>query len=530
MALGSAALAGAWLSGCSNRESRATAATRDGILLRGNGSEPEALDPHVVRGSSEWTVMAALFEALVRPDPDTLEPIPAAAESWIVSPDGLTYTFRLRAGLRWSDGSPLTAQDFEWSARRLTDPSMASAHVEDTLIFVRGVRAYIAGQGTWEQVAIRATDERTIEFVLEHPVPFFPSALAAFYPVPRTTVEKFGGWTDRSSAWTRAGNLVSNGPFLLTRWEQNNDIQCRRNPHYWDAAQVRLNGVTFLPYENPSTEEIAFRNGQLHLTFGIPLQKIETYQREQPDALKIVPDLGNYFYTLNTTRPPFNDLRVRRAFSLATDRESLVRNVLRGGKVAANAFTPPGLGGYTANPRLAHDPEAARALLAEAGFPGGRGFPRVELVIDSRDNHRAVAETMQQMWNAALGVRVELRNEEPRVLVSSKRAMQFDLIRGSWNASYLDPWFFLSPWVTGGLYNEAQWSDARYDALIAEAMGQVNPTARLDLLRRAEDVLLEQLPVLPLYWSTHVFLLAPEVKGYTGRPFADRAVKALWLE
>lgn len=528
--LGSAALAGAWLAGCGGREAHVVQATRDGILIRGNGAEPEALDPHIVRGVSEWTIIGALFEGLVRPDPATLRPIPAAAESWAVSPDGLTYTFRLRAGLRWSDGSALTAEDFVWSARRLTDPSMGSAHVEDTLIFVRGVRDLIAGRGGWDQVAIRALDERTIEFGLDHPVPFFPSALAAFYPVPRATVEKFGGWTDRSSAWTRAGNMVCNGPFLLTRWEQNQDIQCRRNPQYWDVAAVRLNGVTFLPYDNPAAEELAFRSGQLHLTYGVPLQKIETYQRDEPEVLKIVPDLGNYFYSLNTTRPPFNDARIRRAFSLATDRESLVRNVVRGGKVAANAFTPPDLAGYTARPRLRYDPAAARALLAEAGFPDGRGFPRVELLIDSRDSHRAIAEAMQAMWNAAIGVRVELRNEEPRVLVSSKRSMQFDLSRGSWNASYLDPWFFLSPWVTGGLYNESQWSDPRYDALIAAATKEANPTARLDLLRNAEDVLLEELPIIPLYWSTQVFLLSPHVKGYTAQPFADRAIKSLWLE
>jgi oligopeptide transport system substrate-binding protein len=289
-----------------------------------------------------------------------------------------------------------------------------------------------------------------------------------------------------------------------------------------------LNGVTFLPFENPATEEAAFRNGQLHITSSLPLQKIAVYAREEPEVLKIVPDLGNYFYSLNVTKAPFDDGRVRRALSLATDRAVIATQVVRGGKVPATAFTPPGLAGYEANARLRFAPEEARALLAEAGYAGGAGFPAVELVIDSRDHHRVVAEALQQMWARELGVTVRLRNEETRSLIASKRAMNFDLVRGSWNAStYQDPWFFLGPWVTGGLYNEAGWSSARYDALIAEARATVEPEARLAVLRAAEDVLLDELPVLPLYWGTQVFLVGADVEGYVEAPFADRAVKAL---
>ena len=531
MTLGGAAMAAWWLSGCGARESRARVAAREGMLLRGNGTEPEALDPHLVRGAPEWAVVSALFEGLTVLDPVTLTPAPGVAERWDRSPDGRTYTFFLRQDARWSDGTAVTAEDFAWSARRLCAPAIGSAHVEDTLIFVRGVKAFIEGRGPWEDVGIAVIDPHTLRFTLERPTPFFPGALTSFYPVPRAVVEKFGDWTDRASAWTRAGNLVGNGPFVLSRWVQNQEIVCLKNPAYWDARAVRLQGVTFFPFENPATEETAFRNGQLHVTSSLPLQKIESYQREQPEVLKIVSDLGNYFYTLNTTKPPFNDVRVRRAFSLATDRDRLVGQVVKGGKVPATAFTPPDLGGYTAHARLRYDVEAARALLAEAGFKDGQGLPAVELVIDSRDYHRVIAEALQQMWREALGVRVNLRNEETRVLIASKRAMQFDLIRGSWNAvTYQDPWYFLSPWVTGGLYNEARWSDPSYDALLAAAADETDGTTRLARLREAEDRLLAEMPVLPLFWGTQVFALATEVKGYTGKPFADRALKSLWLE
>ncbi len=521
----------ACLTGCGARESRARSAAREGMLLRGNGTEPESLDPHVVRGAPEWTVVSALFEGLTVLDPATLRPVPGAAERWEVSPDGRTYTFHLRADGRWSDGTPVTAEDFAWSARRLAAPEMASAHVEDTLVFVRGVRAFLDGRGSWDAVGMQVVDTHTLRFELERPTPFFPGALTQFYPVPRAVIERHGGWTDRASAWTRAGNLVGNGAFALGRWVQNQEIVVRKNARYWNAAAVRLEGVTYLPFENPTTEETAFRNGQLHITSSVPLQKIAAYERDEPDLLRIVGDLGNYFYPFNTTKAPFDDVRVRRAFSLATDRERLVRNVVKGGRRAATAFTPPDMGGYTANPRLRFDAEAARALLAEAGYPGGRGFPTVDLVIDSRDFHRLVAEALQQMWRETLGVRVELRNEETRVLISSKRSMQFDLIRGSWNASaYQDPWYFLSPWVTGGLYNEAKWSDVRYDALLAQVAEATDPTLRFEHLQAAEDVLLEELPALPLFWGSHVFLMAREVRGYTGQPFADRDAKALWLE
>jgi oligopeptide transport system substrate-binding protein len=526
------ALGAASWAGCQPRETTAAKAARAGILLRGNGTEPESLDPHLVRGAAEWTILAALCEGLTVLDPQTQTPAPGLAARWDISPDGLRYTFHLRDGLRWSDGEPLTAQDIVWSAHRLIQPALGSSHVEDSLIFVRGVRAYVAGQETdLAQVGIQAPDAATVVFELEEPTPFFPSALVQFYPVARRNVEAAGSWTDRGAGWTRPGMMVSNGPFQLERWQQGQAIVVTKNPHYWDAAQVRLNGVEYQPFESPTTEELAFRRGQLHLTNSLPVQKIAVYERDEPELLQIVSDLGTYFYTFNVATAPFDDVRVRQALSLATDREGLVRHVIRGGKQAAQAFTPPGLGGYTAEPRLRFDPEAARSRLAEAGFGGGRGFPAVELLIDSRDHHRLVAEALQQMWQQHLGITIRLHNQETRVLIASKRAMQFQLARGSWNAStYQDPWYFLGPWVTGGLYNEARWSHPDYDSAIGRARRLLDPAERFTALQQAEEVLLQELPVLPLYWTTQVFLKAPEVVGYSGRPFADRAVKHLALE
>ncbi len=517
--------------GCTKRETPVVAGIREQVLYRGNATEPESLDPYLVRGAVEWTIVGGLFEGLVVPDLATLEPRPGVAERWEISADGLKYVFHLRAGATWSDGAPVTAQDFEYGARRMLAPRFASAHPENNLFFVKGARDYQAGRSsTWATVGVRAKDERTLEIELARPAPFFLSALYLYFPVPKAVVEKFAAMDERVNNWIRAGNLVGNGPFRLKTWRQNQGVVLERNPRYWDAERVRLKEIHFLPIENASTEENAFRTGQLHLTSTVPLSKIEVYAREHPAALQDVDDRGIYFYSLNVAKPPLDDRRVRQALSLAVDRERLTRQVLKGGRRPAWHFTPPGTGGYTARDRLSFDPEKARALLKAAGYEGGRNLPAIELLVDAREQHRVIAETIQQMWRQQLGINVTLRNEETQVLNSSKRGMDFQLVRGSWNATtYQDPFYFLGAWQTGGLYNESKWSHAEFDRTI-EATWTNDRPARAAAFQRAEDIFLEELPAIPLFFSTQTFLMSPSVKGWQPRPFADRRLKELWLE
>lgn len=528
-----AAFAGLFLGACKPHESLVTRGNREGILHRGIGTEPESLDPHVIRGVTEWIIAASIYEGLVVPSPDTGLPMPGVAQSWSVTKDGLVYTFHLRADAKWSDGSPLTAEDFAYSMKRMLMPAMGSAHAEDTLLFLKNARTFQYGQITdFSQVGVKVPDPLTLELTLDSPTPFFPEALYQFYPVKKSLVEKFGSMVDRASAWTRPENIVTNGPFAVTSWRVGQELVVKKNPHYWDAAHVRLNEIHYYPYENPSVEENAFRSGQLHLTFGVPLQKITAYQKDNPDQLKTAPDFGVYFYTINVKRAPFTDVRVRQALALAIDREALAHRVLGGGREPASSFTPKGLGGYNApEGLLAFNPEKARALLAEAGFPEGKGFPIVEILNDSREPHRLVGETIMQMWKQNLGIEVKLRNEETRTLIANKRLFDFDLVRGSWNATaYRDPHFFLSSFQTGNLYNEAGWSSARFDHLIQEAIHTADPARRYGLFHDAETEFLNEMPVIPLFFSSEIFLLAPSVHGWTGRPFADRIVKSLWLE
>jgi oligopeptide transport system substrate-binding protein len=517
--------------GCARRETVVAAGNRDQVMYRGNASEPESLDPYLVRGAVEWTIVGGLFEGLVTPDMATLEPRPGVAERWDVSADGLHYTFHLRANAAWSDGTKVTARDFEYGARRLLAPKLGAAHAENTLFFLQGAREYQAGRTEdFATVGIKAKHERTLELTLARPTPFFLSALTLFFPVPQATVEKFAAMDARANNWIRAGNLVGNGAFQLKSWRQNEGVVVERNPHYWDAAHVRLKEIHFLPIESAATEEAAFRTGQLHLTSSVPLSKLEVYARELPESLKVVDDRGIYFYTLNVAKPPLNDRRVRQALALAVDRERLTRQVVKGGRQPAWNFTPPGTGGYTARGRLAYDPVRARALLRDAGFEGGKGFPPLELLVDGREPHRVVAEAVQQMWREQLGVTVALRNEETQVLNASKRQMDFQMVRGSWNATtYQDPFYFLGAWQTTGLYNEAKWSNAEFDRLI-ESTWTVDMSARTEAFQRAEEIFLEDVPAIPLFFSTQTMLMSPSVQGWQSKPFADRRLKELWLK
>ncbi|MBC8011863.1 MAG: peptide ABC transporter substrate-binding protein [Burkholderiales bacterium] len=529
--LGAAAALVCALAGCGPRETVVERGNRDRVLYRGNATEPESLDPYLVRGQVEWTIVGGLFEGLVTPDAATMEARPGVAERWDISPDGLTYTFHLRAGAQWSDGAPVTAADFFYGARRMLAPRLASAHPENNLFFVKGARNFQNGKTTdFSTVGVAAPDERTVVFTLERPTPFFLSALYLFFPVRQAAVEAHGAMDDRANGWTRPGNLVGNGPFTLAEWSFGQRIVLAKNARYWDAANVGLEGIHFLPIENAQVEETSFRTGQLHLTSTVPFSKIETYLAQADSPLRQVDDRGVYFYTVNVNKAPLNDKRVRKALAMAVDREQLARAVLKGGRQPATSFTPSGMGGYTSRAHTNFDPERARALLAEAGYPGGEGMPPVELLFDSREYHRIIAEAVQQMWRQHLNVQVTLRNEETQVLIATKNRMDFHLARGSWNATtYQDPFYFLGAWQTGALYNEAGWANAEFDACIA-ATWTADAAAREAAFQRAEEIFLEETPAIPLFFSTQMYLASPKVKGLLPKPFADRRLKVLSLE
>lgn len=504
------------LAACGGGETNTESGTRDGILHLGNGAEPQDLDPHTTTGMPEHRVMLALFEGLVKLDPDTLEPIPGVASAWEVSDDGLTYTFSLRPDGLWSNGEPLTADDFVWSWRRLLSPALGAEYAYQ-LYFVLNAERYHKGEiDDFGQVGVRALDDFTLEVRLANPTPFFLSLLDhhSLYAVHPPTIQQYGRIDEAGTRWTRPANHVSNGPFVLKTWELNRVIEVEKNPHYWDADNVALNGIRFYPIEEYTTEERMFRSGGLHKTEELPIEKIAVYQEDNPELLRINPYLGSYWYLINTDRPPFDDARVRRALGMAIDREAIVNSVTKGGQLPAYTITPPGVAGYYPRAAVPYDVEEARRLLAEAGYPNGQGFPPFELLYNTNESHQKIGVAIQQMWQQELNIQVSLANQEWKVYIESQNNRNFDVSRQGWIGDYPDPNTFLDLFITDGGNNDTGWSNVEYDRLISAAARESDPARRLELFQQAEEILIEEMPVIPIYTYTRIFVISPDVAGW----------------
>ncbi|PCJ56518.1 MAG: peptide ABC transporter substrate-binding protein [Candidatus Hydrogenedentota bacterium] len=506
----------------------------DQILFVGNGAEPEALDPHTVTGVPEHHILTALFEGLVGMDAATLTPIPAVAKSWDISDDKKVYTFHLREDARWSNGESLTAKDFLYAWQRILTPALASKY-NYMLYPIKNARAFSEGKITdFNQVGCKALDEHTVEVTLENPTPYFLQLQIHYtwFPVHQATIEKFGTMDERNTKWTRVGNMVSNGPYLLTKWEPNNVIETRLNEYYWNKDIIRLKGVNFYPVSDEQTEDRMFRSAELHMTENVLIQRVPVYQRENPQFIRTDPWIGSYFYRINITRKPFDDVRIRRALAMAVDRDAITTNILHGGETSGESLTPKNVNGYTANAAVHFDPEGAKALLAEAGYPDGEGFPTFEILYNTAEKHKIIAVAIQQMWKQTLGIDVQIVNQDWKVYLSSTSndTMNYDVARAGWIGDFVDPVNFLECFTTGNGNNRTGWSNAEYDALIEESARTADEAARFELFQQAEAILTEEMPLIPIYHYTRPFLIGPEVKNFQPNLLGYVPYHTLWLE
>ena len=518
--------------GCGRRRTMVDAGNRNQILLLGNGTEPQDLDPDVVTGVQEYHIMISLLEGLVNPDPIDLHPIPGVAEKWDISPDGTVYTFHLRTNALWSNGDPVTARDFYESYKRILTPSLGSEYSYMHYV-VKNAEAYNTnGITDFSKVGYKVLDDHTLQITLNNPTPYFLSLIThhSWFPVHMPTVRKYGDPYQRGNRWTRPGHFVGNGPFVLTKWRVNDVIEVRKSPTYWDRDRVRLNAIRFYPIESDDTEERAFRAGQLHVTEMLPFSKIDNYKQNHPDLIKIDPYLGTYFYRVNVTKPPLNDKRVRRALAMAIDREAIVKDVTKGGELPAFSFIPPGTAGYTPRTQLREDIAEARRLLAEAGYPNGKGMPPIHILYNTLETHRTIAEALQQMWKKNLGIDVQLVNEEWKVYLDSVMTLNYQISRAGWIGDYVDPNSFMDMWLTGGGNNQTGWSNPEYDRLIAEAARTSDPQQRLEVFQKAEAILMDEMPEIPIYFYTHAHLLRPEVKGWYPNILNNHLYQGVYLD
>ena len=519
------------LGGCARRGTDVERADRGQVLLRSLGYEVASLDPHLAAGIAEQDVASALFEGLVGEDPRDLHPVPGVAERWEASGDGLAYTFWLRPDARWSDGAPVTARDFLDSWRRELTPSFGAENAS-MLFALRGAEDFHRGLVVdFARVGAEAPDAHTLRLTLAHPDPSFLLKLShpAWFPVPLRRIAESGSPFDRGNPWTSPGRLVGNGPFVLKSWNPDESMLVVKSTTYWDAARVRLAAIRFFPIESVDAEERAFRAGQLHVTDALPVDRFGAYRRDSPGFLRVDPYLGTYFFRLNVRRSPLGDARVRRALSMAVDRRAIVEKVLGGEEVIAHSFTPPGIRGYLP-PELAQtDFAGARRLLAEAGFPGGRGMPRLDLLYNNSENHRTIAEAIQETWRRELGVDVQLANQEEKVVLANRRNGDYEIVRSAWIADYADAGSFLDIWRRDNGNNQTGWSNPAYDALLDKASESGDPVARNRLRYQAEQLLLEEAPIIPLYHYNHVYLIQPSVRGWFPTLLDHHPYKYVWL-
>ncbi len=490
-----------------------------------NDTEPQTLDPAIMTGVTESRIALALYEGLTSYDPVTLAPRPGIAERWDVSSDSSTFTFHLRGGLVFTDGERITAQLVRDSWIHTLTPASGAQYAYQ-LFNIAGAEDFYTGKTRDPAtLGVHALDERTLEVRLSRPCPYFLDlcAFPTLMPLPLAAIERWG------NDWTKPEHFAGDGPFTLSDWRPHVAIVMRRNSSYWDAAHVMLDSITVRPYDDVETAFKLYQDDQLDWLPSVPPSKMQEVLRMAD--YYVSPYLGTYYYRFNCSRPPFDDARVRRAFSIAVDRRVITEHVLRAGQLPASWFCPD-CNGYHHVEGLAYDPAAARSLLAEAGYgPGGKPFPALKLLTNDSQTHKRVAESVIQQWKEVLGVQVTIQICEWKAYLDSMEHLNYQLARASWIGDYGDPNTFFDLWVTGGGNNLTGWGDPRYDAWLRESQESADPAVRLDRFAKLEALLVrEQLPIMPLYMYVNQGLLRERVNGWHENVRDIHPFQFIWLE
>jgi oligopeptide transport system substrate-binding protein len=455
--------------------------------------------------------------------------VPGSAESWQISEDRRTYTFRLREGLKWSDGRALTADDFVYSYRRLVTPETRALGA-GVYFFIENAADIYAGKASPETLGVSAPDPRTVRFRLKYPVPYLLALLSNTQnsPVPRHVIEKHG------NEWTRPGRMVTNGPYMLAERVPQNYLRLVKNPHFFDADRVKIDEVYWHPTQDLGTSLRRFRAGELDIVLNFPPEEIDWIRKNIPETLHVVPSLATYFLVFNLDRPPFDDARVRTALSLAIDREAITERLLRTGVRPAWTFASPefdNYGGITLPEQsmpLAERQAEARRLLAAAGFGPGKPL-KVPLVYDTQEENRKIMVAVASMWQA-IGVQTAMTNVEFGALNRKVRTRDFDVARWAFFYAFNDAYSFLQALGSGNPNNWPAYSNREYDALLERSNTITDPAERAAVLRKAESVMMADHPIVPIYFYVGRRLVSPRVKGWVDSPRGTAPTRYLWLE
>jgi len=515
------------------------------------GTEPQAIDPAITTGIPEANIELQVFDGLTRIDRNNM-PQPAIAKSWTISTDRKTYMFTLRDAY-WTNGTPVTAYDFEYAWKRALSPEIASEYAYQ-LYYVYGGEAFnmsikvgskyyvqaVDAKGNpltkkegdkdvavpdmkkeidpSKNIGVKALNAKTLKVYLQVPTVYFLNltAFPTLMPVCKAVVSKNDKWA------ADVKTCVTNGPFKLIEWSHNEKMIFVKNPTYWDKDKVKLTKITYYMVEDESTALAMFQSGQLDAARDVPISELPKLVASG-DA-QILPYLGTYYYLVNVTKKPFSDVRVRKALLLAINRKGITQSITQGGEVPALGYVPygiadalPGSDFRTASQEKFYadnDIATAKALLAAAGYPNGKGFPAFAILYNTSNRHKSIAEAIQQMWKKNLGITCTLKSEEWGVYLDDRSNLNYSVCRAGWIGDYMDPNTFLDMWVTGGGNNDTGWSNKSYDALIAKAKATLDPKARMAALHAAEKILMTDMPILPIYYYTNPVLLSKSIKNF----------------
>ncbi|MEL7310816.1 MAG: peptide ABC transporter substrate-binding protein [Pseudomonadota bacterium] len=511
--------------GCGGQTAdQATGASVD-VLRRAIPAPPQSLDPHRAEGTGSGAILRDLYEGLIGEAPGG-ELVPGAAESWTISDDGLTYTFLLREGLLWSNGDPLVAEHFASGLRRTIDPETASAYAP-LLRPIQNATAVIAGEQDVADLGIRALDARTLEIRLEQPTPFFLGLLTSWvtFPLHQASFDAYG------PRFVRPEHSVTNGPYTLASQRVGDRITLKKNPNYRDAANVDIDQVEFLAIEDTATELRLFEAGELDITSSTPNGQFQSLKARYGDQLHVTTNLSVYFMVFDLTEPPFSDVRLREALSIALDRKALTESVLGAGQTGAFGVVPPGIANYDSFSfdwrELPRDEQLAlaRQLYRDAGFTDDSPL-QATLIYNTGDSHQKVAVALQAMVREALGARLEVTNQEFRVMLSNRNKRElWDIMRLGWTGDYNDPNTYLEIFRSEHPQNFASYSNPEYDALLDEAARTLDTSTRRELLYEAESTLMRDYPILPMYFYVSRHLVSERVVGFAATPM-DRTYSA----
>jgi oligopeptide transport system substrate-binding protein len=476
-------------------------------VFRYADTEPEYLDPTLCAEISGLRIVMNLFEGLTCFPPDDGPARPAVATHWEVDESGTLWTFHLREDAVWSDGTPLTAEDFVYAWRRAVDPANSSK-VAQYLWYIRNGRSITSGRLPPTKLGVTALDDHTLMVELEEPTPYLLDLVAfpGFAPVPRHVVGAKG------SRWVRPENMVTNGPYTLSEWAPLDHITLQRNPLYFDADDVELERVEVFISDDSATRYKMYVAGEIDWLFQLPAAYIPSLKHKRTD-FHIAPYLATYFYTCNLSRPPLDDSRVRKALNLAIDKETIVQYVTKAEEDPATSLVPP-MPNYTGPMGGTFDPDQARRLLADAGYPNGVGFPTIQMSFNAMDVHELVAQVIQEMWKTHLNITVELQSMQWKVYLQRMQVGDFDLARSGWIGDYPDPMAFLETFDCGASNNNARYCNRDFEALLNQVRSEEDATRRRKLLYDAEEILIQDLPLIPIFHYSLPYLLREDVEGF----------------